>query len=109
MKTNQHAHDAMAIHLGRIFDALPPMPTFAPDVRRAPKRQLTLARQEILLALKNALRYIPAEWHEALAPEFLQELLTRGRIYGYRFMPPGAITGRPITEYRGQCLEGRAF
>ncbi|HNS67787.1 MAG TPA: urocanate hydratase, partial [Mesotoga infera] len=43
------------------------------------------------------------------APEFLQELLTRGRIYGYRYRPQGRIKGRPIEEYRGNCIEGKAF
>ncbi len=37
------------------------------------------------------------------------ELLTRGRIYGYRFRPPGPITGSPIDRYPGSCIEGRAF
>jgi urocanate hydratase len=45
----------------------------------------------------------------ALAPEFLDELMNRGRIYGYRFRPVGAIKGRPINEYRGSCIEGKAF
>ncbi len=44
---------------------------------------------------------MPAGLHAQLAPEFLQELLTRGRIYGYRFRPQGRIYGRPIDEYRG--------
>ncbi len=59
--------------------------------------------------MKNALRYIPEKWHEKLAPEFLDELLTMGRIYGYRFRPKEKIAGRPIDEYPGNCLEGKAF
>ena len=31
------------------------------------------------------MRYVPAEHHEIVAPEFLEELRTRGRIYGYRY------------------------
>ncbi len=27
----------------------------------------------------------------------------------YRFRPPGQIKGRPIDEYRGKCIEGKAF
>ncbi|MCM0703298.1 urocanate hydratase, partial [Blautia sp. C3-R-101] len=61
------------------------------------------------LAVANALRYVPEELHEQLAPEFLDELLTRGRIYGYRFMPKERIYGRPIDEYKGKCVEGKAF
>jgi urocanate hydratase len=61
------------------------------------------------LALKNALRYIPEAWHDTLAPEFLKELFERGRIYGYRFRPRGKITGKPIDDYPGACIEGKAM
>ncbi|MCB1223438.1 MAG: urocanate hydratase, partial [Mesotoga sp.] len=76
---------------------------------RAPKRELTLSKKEIELALVNALRYIPVRLHEKLAPEFLNELLTMGRIYGYRYRPRGEIKGRPIEMYKGKCIEGKAF
>jgi urocanate hydratase len=55
------------------------------------------------------LRYVPAQHHAELIPEFLQELKTRGRIYGYRFRPRGGIRALPIDRYRGNCLAGRAF
>jgi urocanate hydratase len=93
----------------KLDDYLPSEPVFEPSIRRAPKREMNLSEAEIELALKNALRYIPGELHEKLAPEFLRELLTRGRIYGYRYRPQGRIKGRPIEEYRGNCIEGRAF
>lgn len=64
-------------------------------------RGLVLDEREIELAVKNALRYVPKEWHEELAPEFLDELLERGRVYAYRFRPRGGIVGRPIDEYHG--------
>ncbi len=98
--------NAMTIKLDPV---LPEYPAFQEGVRRAPKRELTLNKREIKLALKNALRYVPEELHERLAPEFLEELMTRGRIYGYRFMPKGRIYGKPIDEYKGNCIEGRAF
>ncbi len=88
---------------------LPEPPVFEQGVRRAPKRSAQLSAAQKRLALKNALRYIPAEWHEQLAPEFAAELEERGRIYGYRFMPKGRIYGRPIEEYEGKCIEGKAF
>ncbi len=88
---------------------LPPMPEIEPGIRRAPKRQLTLSKREIEIALKNALRYIPGDLHHVLAPEFLEELMTYGRIYGYRYRPHGNIKGRPIDEYKGKCIEGKAF
>ncbi|HHZ03883.1 urocanate hydratase [Acetomicrobium hydrogeniformans] len=88
---------------------LPEYPPFEPNIRRAPNRGFTLSQKEAELALKNALRYVPEELHEKLAPEFMEELLTRGRIYGYRFRPKGRIWGRPIDEYKGKCIEGKAF
>ena len=97
---------AMTIKLDAV---LPEYPTFKEGVRRAPKRELTLNKREIQLAVKNALRYIPEELHEVLAPEFLDELLTHGRIYGYRFMPKDRIYGKPIEEYKGNCVEAKAF
>jgi len=84
-------------------------PKFDQSIRRAPKRMLTLTQDEMSLALENALRYIPTEYHTALAPEFLDELLTHGRIYGYRFRPEGDLVPRPVEEYEGNCLEGKAF
>jgi urocanate hydratase len=99
----------MAIHLEEILPQLPATPEFVSGIRRAPARHFALTQKETELALKNALRYVPEKWHRTLAPEFLDELLTRGRIYGYRFRPPGAIKGRPIDQYRGRCIEGRAF
>lgn len=91
------------------FEELPPDPVFEPGIRRAPRREAVLTPAQERLALKNALRYIPERWHEALAPEFLRELRERGRIYGYRFRPQGRIRGLPIDQYPGRCLEGRAF
>jgi urocanate hydratase len=88
---------------------LPPAPSFDPGIRRAPKRDAPLSASQERLALANALRYIRPEWQETLAPELLAELRGRGRIYGYRFRPAGAIKGRPIDAYKGKCVEGRAL
>ncbi|HOC09586.1 MAG TPA: urocanate hydratase, partial [Bacillota bacterium] len=68
-----------------------------------------LTKEQTKIALKNALRYVPQEHHEKLAPEFLNELMTMGRIYGYRFRPEGRIYGKPIDEYKGKCLAAKAF
>jgi len=91
------------------FDELPPYPEFEAGIRRAPRREAPLTAAQEILALQNALRYVPEKWHEALAPEFLDELRTRGRIYGYRFRPAGALRGLPIDSYKGNCIEGKAF
>jgi urocanate hydratase len=108
MLANTEIAAAMHVRLEDVFERLPDPPVFAEGVRRAPKRKMTLDRKETELALKNALRYIPERWHAALAPEFLNELLTRGRIYGYRFRPAGSIRARSLDDYRGRCIEGRA-
>ena len=88
---------------------LPEMPKFVEGIRRAPSRGFHLTKEQTKVALKNALRYVPQEHHEKLAPEFLNELMTMGRIYGYRFRPEGRIYGKPIDEYKGKCLAAKAF
>ncbi|MCU0644600.1 MAG: urocanate hydratase [bacterium] len=80
---------------------LPPKKEFVPGIRRAPNRGLNLTKREMVIALKNALRYIPPQLHDTLAPEFCDELTTMGRIYGYRFRPEGRIWGKPIDNYQG--------
>ena len=69
------------------------------DVNRAPKRKDILSAKEKKLALENALRYFPKEWHAELAPEFLEELKEFGRIYMYRFKPSYDMHARGIEEY----------
>ena len=44
-----------------------------------------------------------------MAKEFARELEEHGRIYGYRFRPAGKLYGKPIDEYKGACIEGRAI
>lgn len=87
----------------------PEMPAFAEGIRRAPDRGYTLSEAKTVTALKNALRYLPEELHEKAAPEFLEELHTRGRIYAYRWRPEGDLKAKPIDEYKGKCLAGKAF
>ena len=88
---------------------LPEKKSFEQGIRRAPDRGFRLSKDQTKIALRNALRYIPEKYHEELIPEFLEELTTRGRIYGYRFRPEGRIYGKPIDEYKGNCLAGKAF
>lgn len=88
---------------------LPPMPAFVEGIRRAPDRGYRLTKAQTETALRNALRYIPSELHATLAPEFLDELKTRGKIYGYRFRPEGDLKAKPIDQYKGKCIEGKAF
>lgn len=87
----------------------PQDPSFAEGIRRAPDRGFTLSPEKTRTALKNALRYLPPELHEKAIPEFLEELKTRGRIYAYRWRPQGDLAAKPIDEYKGNCIEGKAF
>ena len=105
MLSNQEISQAMKI---RLDAQLPDYPAFVEGVRRAPDRGYRLTEAQTKLALMNALRYVPEELHETLAPEFLEELKTRGRIYAYRYRPAGALRGKPIEEYKGNCKIGRA-
>ena len=54
---------------------LPPVRTYPAGVNRAPKRKDILSKDEKRLALRNALRYFPKDWHATLAQEFLSELI----------------------------------
>lgn len=69
----------------------------------APKRKDILSKEEKILAIRNALRYFPKEWHAELAPEFAAELKDHGRIYMYRFMPTYKMHARSISEYPAKC------
>ena len=93
----------------RLSAEWPEMPKFEEGIRRAPDRGYTLNEAKTMTALKNALRYLPEELHEKAAPEFLEELRTRGRIYAYRWRPQGNLNAKPIDEYKGKCLAGKAF
>ena len=106
MLNNRAIADAMTV---KLEETLPEMPDFVPGIRRAPDRGYCLTAQQTVTALQNALRYVPESLHERLAPEFLDELLTRGRIYGYRFRPPGEIRAEAVDAYPGRCLAGKAF
>lgn len=109
MIANDEISRSMTVKLEDLFQELPTPQPFVPGIRRAPKRDFKLSRTDTELALKNALRYVPEKWHSVLAPEFLDELLTTGRIYAYRFRPEGHIKGKPIEQYKGNCIEGKAF
>lgn len=88
-----------------IPSSLPPKKPYPEGANRAPRRKEILSLQEKQLAIRNALRYFPAEWHEELAKEFAQELTELGRIYMHRFKPDYEIYARPIHEYPAQTPE----
>ncbi len=76
---------------------------------RAPKRKDILSPDEKKLAIRNALRYFPVEWHKELASEFASELKEYGRIYMYRFKPENAMYARPISEYPAQSQQAASI
>lgn len=83
---------------------LPEIKQYNAQVSHAPIRRAILNKEEKKLALRNALRYFPEEWHAELAAEFLEELTIYGRIYMYRFRPDYEMYARPVSEYPYQSL-----
>lgn len=79
------------------------------EINHAPKRKDILSLQEKKLAIKNALRYFPKEFHTELASEFAQELKEYGRIYMYRFRPKYKITARSIDEFPHKSIQAAAI
>ena len=90
-------------------DQLPPKRHLPADANRAPKRKDVLTLEEKCLAVRNALRYFPKEWHAELAPEFAKELQDLGRIYMYRFKPDYEMYARPVSKYPCQSHQAAAI
>ena len=88
---------------------LPEPKPYDPVINHAPKRKEILSDEEKVLAIRNALRYFPAEHHEVLAKEFAQELKEYGRIYMYRFRPDYEMYARPIDEYPAKSRQAAAI
>jgi len=92
-----------------IPDVLPEPKPYDPTINHAPKRKDILTNEEKKLALRNALRYFPEKFHATLAPEFLHELNTYGRIYMYRFRPDYEMYARSIDEYPHNSRQAAAI
>ncbi len=92
-----------------IPNSLPTKKAYPKNINRAPKRKDILSTNEKQLAIRNALRYFPKDWHQELAVEFALELTNFGRIYMYRFKPDYQIYARDIAEYPGKSLQARAI
>ena len=88
---------------------LPEVKPYDPEINHAPKRKDILSPEEKVLALKNALRYFPAQHHAVLAKEFAEELHKYGRIYMYRFRPSYEMYARPIDEYPAKSRQAAAI
>jgi len=92
------------------------IPTYLPkakpydnSVNHAPRRKDILTDDEKKLALRNALRYFPAELHKTLAQEFADELKKYGRIYMYRYRPDYEMKARPIGDYPARSKQAAAI
>ena len=92
-----------------IPSVLPQAKSYPADANRAPKRKDILSVDEKQLAVRNALRYFPKEWHQELAIEFAQELKDFGRIYMYRFKPSYHMKARSIADYPAKCEQAAAI
>ena len=90
--------------------SLPPLPDWDESVDHAPPRRQILNGKEKRLALRNALRYFPVEHHAVLAPEFLNELETFGRIIMWRYRPTEyEMRAHPIDAYPAQTVQAASI
>jgi len=92
-----------------IPEELPEKKAYPKGANRAPKRKDILSTEEKKLALRNALRYFPRDWHPILAKEFLEELNAYGRIYMYRFKPDYDLYARPVSAYPAKSKKAAAI
>ncbi len=92
-----------------IPNELPAAKPYPENANRAPKRKDILSVEEKQLAVRNALRYFPKEWHQELAVEFAQELKDFGRIYMYRFKPSYDLKARSVNDYPAKCQQAAAI
>ena len=90
-------------------DHLPEYPAMDPKIPRAPRRKLVLSAEEQILAVRNALRYIPPHHHRILAKEFAEELQTHGRIYMHRYRPQYEMKARAFADYPAVCPQAAAI
>ncbi len=88
---------------------IPVKRAYPANANKAPKRKDILSIEEKQLAIRNALRYFPENWHEELASEFAEELKEFGRIYMYRFKPDYKIHARSISEYPAKTSQAAAL
>ena len=102
--------EVLRLHLTRglpkTLEELPEAPPRDASVPHAPKFRVKLNARETKLALRNALRYFPAELHATLAPEFAQELKEYGHIFMFRFRPVAyEMKAYPVADYPAKCRQ----
>lgn len=89
--------------------SIPARQEYDKNINHAPKRKDILSKKEKELALRNALRYFPAEQHAELAEDFAQELKDHGRIYMLRYRPIYEMKARNISDYPGRSEQAKAI
>lgn len=92
-----------------IPNTLPDPPMIDNNLPHAPARPQVLDEAGKVLAVRNALRYFPKEWHSELGKEFLSELDSLGHIYMHRFRPEYEMFARPIGEYDAKSMNAAAI
>lgn len=102
---------ALRAHIAEgIPDALPDHPGIDESVDHAPQRRQILTSDEKVLALRNALRYFEQKHHAVLAPEFLEELSTFGRIIMRRFRPTQyQMRAHPLDAYPAKSKQAASI
>lgn len=103
------ADSLKCLQFGIPLDPLPSQSGRDENVAHAPKRVHNLAQNEFDLAVKNALRYFPLNYHKLLESEFRSELTNFGHIYMYRFLPKFEIKAYPIDCYPAKCKEAASI
>ncbi|MCK5068520.1 MAG: urocanate hydratase [Bacteroidales bacterium] len=104
-----NAEEFKAAILEGIPVGLPGEKPYDPELNHAPKRRDVLSPEEKKLALRNALRYIPAEHHSAVIKEFAAELEQHGRIYMYRYKPDYPISARSLDAFPHCSVQAAAI
>ncbi|HLN56216.1 MAG TPA: urocanate hydratase [Bacteroidales bacterium] len=92
-----------------IPNELPEVSSYDNNINHAPKRKDILNAAEKRMAIKNALRYFPEQFHSVLAREFAEELKKYGRIYMYRFRPAYEMKARHIDDYPCRSKDAAAI
>jgi len=88
---------------------LPLKKEYPKNANQAPRRKDILTLEEKKLAIRNALRYFPEQWHAELSIEFANELKDYGRIYMHRFKPDYAMHARSIDAYPANIKQAAAL
>lgn len=92
------------------LNPLPKPKKLNPSLGHAPKRIHRLNQKQQELAVRNALKYFPREYHSILESEFKDELENYGHIYMFRFIaefpPIDSITvfDFPAKNIQSACI-----